>query len=141
MSLHYRHIVIGLLILTVGFIWNACKDSSNPITKPGDVVFPEKNISYDRQVQPLFNIACATTNCHDRLTRQSNVDLSSYAGLKGSPYGIVIAKDTSNSRLIWCIKGQPGSSPMPPPPLPSLNINQIQGLTRWIYEGATDTIP
>lgn len=141
MPFRHRHIAVGLLILAAGLILNACKDSSNPITKPGDVVFPEKSISYDRQVQPLFNIACATTDCHDRQTRRSNVDLASYAGIRSRFYDIVVPKDTSNSRLIWCIKGQPGSSPMPPPPLPSLNINQIQGLTRWIYEGATDTIP
>jgi hypothetical protein len=141
MSFRHRHIVVVQLILTTGLILSACKDSSNPITKPGDVVFPAKNISYYRQVQALFNIACATTECHDRQTRQSSIDLSSYAGLKGSPYGIVVPKDTANSRLLWCIKGQPGSSPMPPPPIPSLNLNQIQGLTRWIYEGATDTIP
>jgi hypothetical protein len=141
MSLHTRHIVISSLFLALGLMLNACKDSSNPITKPSDVVFPEKNISYNRHVQPLFNVACATTDCHDRQTRQSNVDLASYAGLKGSPYGIVIAKDTALSKLIWCIEGRPGSFPMPPPPLPSLNTNQIQGLKCWIYEGATDTIP
>ncbi|MCX6136069.1 MAG: hypothetical protein NTV54_01045 [Ignavibacteriales bacterium] len=137
---HHQHSLLFLLVALGLFVYS-CKDSSNPITKPGDVVFPATNISYYRHVQPLFNIACATTNCHDRATRQSNVDLSSYAGIRGRFYDIVIPKDTLNSRLIWCIEGRPGSSPMPPPPIPSLDLNQVKGIKRWIYEGATDTIP
>jgi hypothetical protein len=134
MSLHHRHIVIQILLLATGLFLSACKDSS-----PSSIVFPQKNISYEQQVQPLFTLACATSECHDRLTRRSSVDLSSYAGLKGAPYGIVIPKDTLNSRLIWCIEGRPESFLMPPPPLPPLSISQIKGLIQWIYEGATDT--
>ncbi len=117
----------------------SCKDSvTNSIN---DIVFPKNKISYHRTIQPLFNIACATSGCHDVQTKASNLDLSSYSGIRQRFYDVVIPKDTALSRLIWSIEGRPGSTPMPYPPYPPLTANQIQGFKTWIMEGATDTIP
>jgi hypothetical protein len=129
---------LGLLIAAAAGIYS-CKDSTTSVSNPDEIVFPSKNISYYRTVQPLFNITCATGSCHDQQTRASNLDLSSYSGLRTRFYDVVIPHDTLNSRLIWSVEGRPGSSPMPP--YRPLNLNQVQGLKRWISEGATDTIP
>lgn len=117
--------------------------SCEEITKPDDsldkIVFPDSHVSYNRHVQPLFNIACATSGCHDVKTKADDLDLTDHFGTLYSKSGVVVPKDTSLSRLIWNIEGRPGSAPMPPQR--PLNNNQIQGLKTWIMEGATDTIP
>ncbi len=137
MKIH-NTLFFGYLALTCALALFACKDGSNSVQSLDDIVFPDKNISYYRQVQPLFNIGCAITDCHDAKTRASNLDLSDYSGVRGRFYDVVIPKDTSLSRLIWSVEGRPGSVPMPP--YRKLNQNQIRGLKQWIMEGATDTI-
>jgi hypothetical protein len=123
------------LIVLIGLV--SCRDTSNPVTKIDDIVFPDSNISYDRQVQPLFNVGCALAACHDRATDQNkNLDLTSFAGVWAN-FGVVVAGDTSNSRLVWSIEGRPGTVPMPPSK--PLTQNQIRGLKRWIFEGAKET--
>lgn len=115
----------------------SCSDDSNPVRRIEDIVFPETNISYNRHIQPLFNIACATSGCHDVKTKASNLDLSDYIGIKQRFYDVVIPGDTSLSRLLWSIEGRPGSVPMPPQGY--LTANQLRGFRQWIIEGATDT--
>ena len=134
----YDRSVLVILLLVVGLLGIAsCKDSSNPINKVDEIVFPDSNISYEKQIQPLFNIGCATASCHETATEQNkNLDLTSYSGLMRN-FGVVVSRDTSNSRLVWNIEGRPGSTLMPPSkPLLS---NQIRGIRKWIMEGAKDT--
>jgi len=128
------------IIILVCFLLS-CKDTSNSLSPLGNIVFPATGISYEKQVQPLFNIGCATTSCHDNSSRGGNLDLSSYYGTISDP-GVVERTgnhvfDTTNSRLIWCIEAKLGS-PFMPPTRPLVQ-NQIEGLKRWIYEGAKDT--
>lgn len=127
-----------LALLAIVIFFPACEDETNPVNKIEDIVFPASNISYNRTIQPLFNIACATSGCHDVKTKASNLDLSDYIGIKQRFYDVVIVRDTSNSRLIMNIEGQPGFAPMPPQR--SLTLNQIRGFKQWIMEGATDSI-
>jgi hypothetical protein len=130
--------VLGVLLIVM-LVWSeSCKDSQS-ISNIDSIIFPEKNISYNRTIQPLFNLGCATTDCHDAQSKASNVDLSSYSGTRYSKFGVVIPRDIVLSRLIWSIEARPGSVPMPP--TKSLTLNQIKGFRQWIMEGATDTIP
>ncbi len=122
----YAVILVSLL--------SSCKDTSNSVTALSDIVFPATNISYEKQVQPLFNIGCATATCHSN--QDATLNLTSY-GLWNLDPGVIVAKDTNDSRLVWCIEAKPGSSPMPP--AKALSENQIHGLTRWVYQGAKDT--
>ena len=116
------------------FLFSSCQDSSNSVSALSDIVFPATGISYEKQVQPLFNIGCATTSCHD--SQDQTLNLTSYGLWKLDP-GVINAGDTTNSRFVWCIEAKPGSPPMPPSR--ALVQNQIQGLKQWIYEGAKDT--
>jgi hypothetical protein len=115
-------------------ILSSCKDTSNSVSSLGDIVFPATNISYEKLVQPLFNIGCATTSCHD--SQDAKLNLTFYGSWNQDP-GVIVAKDTSDSRFVWCIEAKPGSPPMPP--AKALSENQIRGLTQWVLEGAKDT--
>lgn len=117
-----------------------CEDTStNSISDINSIVFPESGVSYNRTIQPLLNIGCATSGCHDVKTKSGNLDLSDYLGFRQRFYDVVIKGDTINSRLIWCLEGRLNAVPMPPQK--PLTANQIRGFKQWILEGATDTIP
>ena len=110
----------------------ACEDdTSNDVN---DIVFPPSNVSYGKSVEPLFLRACALPGCHTADTRAGNLSLESYQDAFDD-VGVIIPGDTLNSRLVWRIEGRGGGERMPllKPPL---NANQINGLKRWILEGA-----
>lgn len=132
-------LLIAVVIVSAVLLDLSCSDSTNPVSKIEDVVFPAKNISYYRTIQPLFDIACATSGCHNSETQADGLDLTSFSLARYSKPLVIIPKDTTQSRLIWSIEGKPGSYPMPPSR--SLTLNQITGFKQWILEGATDTIP
>lgn len=139
----YEIALVGcVMIVLIGIA--SCKDTSNPITKIDEIVFPDSNISYNKQVQPLFNVGCVFAGCHDRAREGNeenggnyNLDLTYYAGLWNGKPGVVNAGDTTNSRLVWSIEWRPGPKPMPPSK--RLSENQTRGLKRWILEGAKET--
>lgn len=125
-------IALSLMVLIA-----ACKDTvAGTVTDLDKIEFPESKVSYNRTIQPLFNIGCAVNGCHDQTTKSSNLDLSDYIGIKQRFYDVVIVRDTVKSRLIWYIDGRLTSSQWHRP----LNLNQVKGFKRWIMEGATDTI-
>ena len=124
----------GVAAAMVLSLFVSCKDTSNSVSTLDQIVFPATGISYEKQVQPLFNIGCATTSCHD--TQDQKLDLTSYGLWKLDP-GVIIDGDTTTSRFVWCIEAKAGSPPMPP--ARPLVENQIQGLKQWIHEGAKDT--
>lgn len=139
-------ILASVTALVIGF--SACRDTSNPVTKIDEIVFPDSNISYAKHVQPLFFAACASAGCHESARKgnienrgNDNLDLTLYAGLWNADYTIITPPDTSNSILVWCIEWRPilNIYPMPPPPKNQLSQNQIRGIKRWILEGAKDT--
>ncbi len=131
-----RHIIAAAALAAACFI-GSCGDD-NTVNDLNDIVFPEKNISYYNSVQPLFNIACTDSRCHDTKSFAGNLDLTSYSGVRQRTYDVFIARDTSLSRLVWRIEGKYGLTPMPPTRI--LTANQRRGLKQWILEGATDTI-
>ena len=144
--LHDREMVIlaSVAAIVVGLV--ACRDTSNPVTKLDEIVFPDSNISYAKQVQPLFFAACAGASCHENARKgntenggNDNLDLTLYAGLWRADYTIITPPDTSNSILIWCIEWRPIVNVYPMPPTKQLSQNQIRGMKRWIFEGAKET--
>jgi hypothetical protein len=124
--------VTMVALVAASFALSSCKNTIN--TPLGDIVFPADSISYSRQVQPLFNVGCNYSGCHDDQTRAGNLSLTNYIDATTDQPGVVIAGNPSGSILIQRIKG---TGPiMPPLPYSPLSQNQIQGLTTWIKEGA-----
>ncbi len=129
--------LIVLCSIAAAVMAASCSDSATESVSDLDkIVFPASKISYNRTIQPLFNIGCAVNDCHDVATKASNLDLSDYIGIKQRFFDVVLVRDTVKSRLIWYIDGRLVSSQWHRP----LNNNQVTGFKRWIMEGATDTI-
>lgn len=122
-------IFIAILIGTG--LWYSCSTS---ITSPSEIIFPDSNVSYRNHVQPLFNLTCATAGCHDNSSRAGALALTSYNELM-SATGVVIPKNPESSKLIQVFDGRKYH---PQAGINQVNGNQIQGLKKWIMEGANN---
>ncbi len=127
----------SIIVVTIfaAMVWGAwdCKDS---VTGPSPIVFPAKNVSYGKQVQPLFFQECAVPGCHTEDERAGNLSLETWGDAMSAPL-VINPGDTVSSVLVWSIEQKNGKALMPP--ISSsllLTLNQINGLKQWIYEGA-----
>jgi len=124
------------LLLAV-LLFPSCKDNSVQQTS-STVVFPSSNVSYGKQVEPLFLQVCAFPGCHGADTfDQNGFSLDTYDHLMFGTVKVVYARDTLNSPLVWSIEGRSGVARMPLSLTP-LNSNQINGIKKWILENAQD---
>lgn len=132
MNKFFSNMLILTLLLTAILI--GCKD-----TITGDdidnVVIPDNNVSYNEYIQPLLNVKCGTSGCHDDANRAGDYSVSNWANVVIP--GIVDAGNVETSRLVWRIEGL-GVELMPPigSVIAPLTRNQIDGIKTWISEGA-----
>ena len=98
---------------------------------------PTSNVSYSKYIQPIFNLKCTSSGCHDDQTRAGDLSLTSYGNATADEL-IVVPYHPENSILVWAIEGESGYGPMPPVGAPVLPLSQkeIQGIKTWIKEGA-----
>lgn len=125
-------ILLAALLVICG-----CKDE-NPVgedNSPSTIVFPLSGVSYQYQVQPLFNQACNFSGCHGSDAPSNLVKLTSWGDLMttGTGTGVVVPGRPELSTLVLRIQG-PGAR-MPPSGFP-LNQNQINGIRTWIADSA-----
>ncbi len=123
-------VILGILISFVSF---NCKD-----TVTGDDldnrVIPDSDVSYTKHIQPVFDLKCNSSGCHNDESRAGSISLTSYVNTT-SDLSVVFPGQPQNSRLAVAI--QPSTSiPMPPAAYPQLTQNQINGIITWIKEGA-----
>ncbi len=114
-----------------------CKDINPQLANgqsPSNIVFPPNNVSYQSQLQPLFNQACNFSACHSDGAHESALVLTSYSNLMFQLPGIVIPGKPDQSTLVLRIQGSVGQRM--PPNTNALNDNQIAGIRTWIVEGA-----
>jgi hypothetical protein len=99
------------------------------------IVIPDKNVSYNEYIQPVLNVKCGTSGCHDDGTRAGDYSVSNWANVVMP--GIVDPGNIETSRMVWRIEGI-GVELMPP--IGSLVLpltkNQVEGVKTWIKEGA-----
>lgn len=123
-----------LIIFASLMLYSGCKDtiSGEELDKR---IIPDKNVSYAENIQPVLNIKCAGSGCHDDATNAGGITLTTWASTTLDP-NVVFPGKPENSRLVWAIEGRSGVSGMPPIGYATLTINQITGIKTWIAEGA-----
>ncbi len=121
----------ALLIFITGFIFFSigCKDKLPP-----EQEIPAENVSYLKHIQPVFELKCNNSGCHNDEDRAGSISLTSYQNTTAD-LSVVFPGQPQNSRLATAI--QPSTSvPMPPMAYPPLTENQVKGIITWIKEGA-----
>ncbi|MFY7651238.1 MAG: hypothetical protein ACOVQE_00980 [Chitinophagaceae bacterium] len=105
-----------------------------PITVTPPVTNPTVNdtVCFQTQVLPLYQSYCASSGCHDAVSRKDGVITTDYFNImKG-----IKAKNPSSSKYYTIItKGE-----MPPSGSPKLNADQIALIAKWINQGALNTV-
>ena len=123
---------IGVAFLIIA-LYSGCKDQITGADVDKRVI-PDSNVSYSQNLQPVFNLKCASAGCHEDASRAGGISLTSCTNTTADP-SIVFPGEPDNSRLVWAVEGI-GNYPMPPPGYPSLTQSQIKGIRTWIKEGA-----
>jgi len=113
----------------------SCKDQTNQ-NLTSNIVFPDSLVSFSKQVQPLFQQTCAASGCHGGSQQAANLNLEidPWHSLINYVPPIVLVKNGTNSLLVMRIDGRtPPQMPLRSQPL---STNQINGVKKWIDEGA-----
>lgn len=125
--------ILSFLTAAITLTIIGCVDNG-VITDPLDIVFPESNVSFSQHVQPLFDLSCATSGCHDGFTQAGGLRLETYADLFQKP-GMVRPNDSARSTLRLALRGV---TVLHPRIEPLLSENQVRGVAIWIQEGASN---
>lgn len=82
-------------------------------------------------IKPLINSSCATSGCHDAISKKDGINLTTYSGI----LNILKPGNASDSKLIEIIL-RIDEERMPPPPRPAMTADQIELLRKWINQSA-----
>ena len=113
----------------------SCKDQTNQ-SGTSSIVFPDSNVSFSKQVEPLFLQTCIAGGCHggSQPAANLNLEVDPWHSLIDYSPAIVLPKNGTNSLLIIRLDGRvPPQMPLRNQPL---TTNQINGVKKWIDEGA-----
>ncbi len=121
-------VVFGSLIYL-----SACKDSINAQDIDKQII-PTQNVSYSEHIQPVFNVKCNNSGCHNSADMAGGLSLTSWANTT-SDVSVVFPLEPGVSKLYWSITNN-GAKLMPPLGYAALTQNQIDGIEIWIQEGA-----
>ena len=126
----YNILLSSLFLLVIVFI--SCDDT---ITNSDidDIKIPTNDVSYAEYIQPVFNVRCTSSGCHDNESMAGGYSLTSWSSAVIP--GIVDPFNIETSRIVWRIDGL-GFPIMPPPTKGYLTENQREGIKTWIKEGA-----
>ncbi|HXR82244.1 MAG TPA: cytochrome c [Saprospiraceae bacterium] len=120
---------------------NPIDTTGNPVDTTGQdttIIKCDSNLVYfEQEVLPIIISNCAKSGCHDAITHEEGLNLTSYTKIMSS--GIVKPNNVSSSKLIKVIKQSGGEEAMPPYPNQKLTQEQIALLSKWITQGANDT--
>ncbi len=112
----------------------SCKDEK---ASTSGFILPDSNLSYSRDVDPLFAQTCLGSQCHSGSTpaKELNLEPPSFSKLYYYVPQLVLPRDT-NSLLLQYLDGR--LFPIMPSSQYPLTPNQIHGVKQWIKEGAKD---
>ena len=89
------------------------------------------SVYFANDIYPLMQSTCAMGGCHDNITREEGVDLTTYANIAKH----VIPGNALRSELYKEII-RTDKDRMPPPPMAPWTTEQINKLKTWINQGA-----
>ena len=127
-------LILAPLAILGALLVPSCKDEQ-PNTS--GYLLPDSNVSYSRDIDPLFAQTCLGSQCHSGSTPAQGLNLEppSYSHLYYFTPTLVTPRDTNSLLLKW-LDGT--FSPRMPSAQNPLTANQFNGIKQWIKEGAKD---
>ncbi|MES2380857.1 MAG: c-type cytochrome domain-containing protein [Bacteroidota bacterium] len=128
------------LIVFAVFLLATCKHEATQIiitkdtTNNNPPVTPTPtydSVCFNTQILPLITSSCAQSGCHDPITEEEDLNLTTYSA---------ISKLAKDGDLIEYITHTKESKRMPPPPQPRMDTANISLIKKWIKEGRRNTI-
>jgi hypothetical protein len=126
---------LASLLMMQGITSFSCKqDEKKPISS--DIIFPDSLISFVHHVEPLFRQTCIFSGCHGGNQPAGGLNLEGQMWLAlMSPGNLIIKNNGYESPLVKYLDNRL----QPRMPLGgTLTTNQINGVKKWIDEGATN---
>ena len=121
-----------ILIIPFGaFIILLILMASSSCTHPVDGLANLDTVCFDTQVQPIIQINCAKSGCHDGTKKGARHTFTEYDSLMK----YVVPGDPKNSRIYSAVTSV-WSNLMPPPPAQPLTEEDRSILYIWIAQGA-----
>jgi WD40 repeat protein len=130
--------LLTMLVLSIGV---ASADETKKDKGQPNGTSSSTKISYDKQIRPIFQTRCQ--GCHQPAKAGGNFVMTTFDRmLKGGESGeaAIVAGKPAESNLVTLITPEGGKAEMPQnkPPLSSAEIELI---SRWIAQGASDDTP
>lgn len=124
------------LLVIFSFVTTALLIACNSATDPQfrDLDFPEEGeVKYLTNIEPFLRVRCAYAGCHSSAHRAGGMDLTTWFSMMGIP-GFINTDYVESSLFLQVVNGQN-------PHLVNLMLikvrdNQINGIRRWIEQGA-----
>ncbi len=135
--------VLLLFCAALLLVWSgACKHESglppgvNPTDPPtgGDQTCSPDTVYFQNKVLPLIISSCAKSDCHDAISQQDGIQLTSYQTIMNS--GEVTPGNPNNSDLYEVLNETNPDKIMPRPPSSPLTAAEKDLIYRWIMQGA-----
>ena len=124
--------IIAPLVALLALLLAGCGD--NMITQPGDVIFPDTNVSFRAHVQPFLAVSCGVGGCHSDVNPAGRIRLTSYTTLMFDRANLVVPNRPDESLIIQVLDGVYSH----PWGLLQERINAYhrRGMRQWVLEGA-----
>jgi hypothetical protein len=126
-------LILAPFVIAAVLLVPSCKDQKG---NTSSLVLPDSNLSYSRDIEPLFAQTCLGSQCHSGTAPAKGLDLTppSYSSLMYHNPMLVVGGAPNNSLLVQRLDGT--IPPVMPTNQNPLTSNQIRGVKQWIKEGA-----
>ena len=126
------------ILLTCTIVLIACKHEplfEKPEEPPTESTScSADSVYFQQQVLPIFISNCTESGCHDAVSHEEGIVLTTYNGIMGT--GKVKAFQPNNSELYKVMVNNNPDDRMPPLPNSALSPEQLNIVYKWIAQGA-----
>jgi len=125
-------VVVSILIIffIAGVIFSACTWTTGG---PGELIFPEKDVTYLHHVRPFLELNCSYSICHSEYNFAGGIALVEHHQVMWVP-NFVISGNPDASKFVQILENR--VTHFTRFYRGNITENHIQGIRQWITEGA-----
>lgn len=129
----YKKGILGLFFGGLILTYHSCKHES--LAPKSSQICSSDSVYYVNQIEPFLKTNCAFSGCHDAITQEDGVNLSSYYSFANDK-DLVDREDPTKSELYEVLeKGE-----MPPAGYNVIPEDDIEMVLKWIAQGAKNNV-